>query len=213
MSRNFFGRLIETQQLILAESSEEREQYSKFRLTALQELKSAVYSCIWCDTEKTRQMMRYIERRSVDVAKLSGVSPNTVRSARSKASKRLYNIFGENVFDGIICGDESICKRTIVLSKALRNGYDRIENFIPDTILRNIENRITCNYEKEYELSEMTEEIKFLKDYNQITMKSRFDSLDSDKLSYLLNLLKPCLLNGEELSANMQKLRILHKIM
>ncbi|MGN1036478.1 MAG: hypothetical protein ACI4PX_01755, partial [Ruminococcus sp.] len=168
---------------------------------------------IWCDTEKTRQMMRYIERRSVDVAKLSGVSPNTVRSARSKASKRLYNIFGENVFDGIICGDESICKRTIVLSKALRNGYDRIENFIPDTILRNIENRITCNYEKEYELSEMTEEIKFLKDYNQITMKSRFDSLDSDKLSYLLNLLKPCLLNGEELSANMQKLRILHKIM
>lgn len=87
MSQNFFGRLAETQQLISTESPEEREQYGRFRLNALEEMKAAVLSCAWCDTEKTRQMMQCIDRKSVDAARLSGILPNTVRSARSKASQ------------------------------------------------------------------------------------------------------------------------------
>lgn len=213
MPQNFFGRLAETERFISAESPEEREQYGKFRLTALREMKSAVYSCIWCDTEKTRQMMRCIDIKSVDAAKLSGISPNTVRSARSKASQRLYRIFGDDVFDGIICGDERICGRTITIARALTKGYDRIENFIPDAVLRHIEERSCCS-EKQYDLSEITSELKFLRLYNQILMKSRLNALDPDKLAYIFSMLKPSLLTGgEETSVNMQKLRILSKIM
>lgn len=213
MSQNFFGRLAETERFISAESPEERERYGKFRMTAFREMKSAVYSCIWCDTEKTRQMMRCIDIKSVDAAKLSGISPNTVRSARSKASQRLYRIFGDDVFDGIICGDERICKRTITIAMALTKGYDRIENFVPDLVLRHIEERSCCS-EKQYDLSEITSELKFLKSYNQILMKSRLNALDPDKLAYIFGMLKPSLLTGGEVpSVNMQKLRILSKIM
>lgn len=213
MPQNFFGRLTETERFISAESPEEREQYGKLRLTALGEMKSAVYSCKWCDTEKTRQMMRYIDIKSVEAANLSGISPNTVRSARSKASQRLYRIFGDDVFDGIICGDERICGRIITTARALTKGYDRIENFIPDLVLRYIEERC-CYNENQYELSEITLELKYLRQYNQILMKSRLNALDPDKLAYIFGMLKPSLLTGgEDASVNMQKLRILSKIM
>ncbi|MCM1316449.1 MAG: hypothetical protein NC244_13895 [Alistipes senegalensis] len=58
--------------------------------------------------------------RAVDAAKYQGISPNTIRGARSKASKRLYDIFGNDVFEGITCGDEKICNRTVALARVLQ---------------------------------------------------------------------------------------------
>lgn len=209
----FFGRLAETERFMSSESSEDREKYGKLRFTALGAMKAAVHSCVWCDTEKTRQMMRYIDRKSVEAAKLSDISPNTVRSARSKASQRLYRIFGDDVFEGIICGDEKSCKRTITIAKALTKGYDRIENFVPDAVLHHVEERSCCN-EKQYELSEIQSELTFLRSYNQIRMKNVMNALDTDKLAYIFSILKPSSLTyGEDVSVNMQKLRFLSKIM
>lgn len=96
---------------------------------------------------------------------------------------------------------------------ALTKGYDRVESFIPDMVLRHIEEGTCCD-EKQYEASEMRAELDFLRYYNQILMKSRLDALDSDKLAYIFSILKPSLLTGgEDASVNMQKLRILSKIM
>lgn len=209
MSQNFFSQITETENMILAESQEEREQYGKFRLTALREMKTAVMSCAWCDTEKTRQMMRYINMRAVDSAKYQGVSPHTVRSARSKASKRMYDIFGDDVFEGIISGDKSICDRTVVLARVLIKGYDRVENFIPDTVIRSIESKGCCSG-NHYELSEIKEELKFFKFYNQIMMKEWLDRLDADKLAYIFSLFKENLISDN--AVNMDKLRLLGKI-
>ena len=212
MSQNFFGKIAETERLILSETDEEREQYSLYRLTALREMKTAVMSCAWCDTGKTRQMVRCMNMRAVDAAKYQGISPNTVRGARSKASKRLYNIFGDDVFEGITCGDEKICNRTVVLARVLTNGYDRVENFIPDMVIRHIESKGCCS-ERQYELSEIKEELKFFKFCNKIIMKEWLDRLDSDKLLYIFSMLKPSLITyGEDTSVNMQKLRFLSKI-
>lgn len=209
MSQNFFSQIVETENLILSESDEEREQYGLYRLTALREMKTAVMSCAWCDTEKTRQMMRYIDMRAVDSAKYQGISPNTVRSARSKASKRLYGIFGDDVFEGIISGNRSICDRTVVLARVLTKGYDRIENFIPDTVIRTIESKGGFS-ENQYEISDLREEIKFFKSYNQIIMKEWLDRLDADKLIYIFSLLKQNLISDN--AVNMDKLRLLGKI-
>lgn len=212
MSQNFFSQITETENMILAESQEEQEQYGLYRLTALREMKTAVMSCAWCDTEKTRQMVRYMDMRAVDAAKYQGISPNTIRGARSKASKRLYDIFGDDVFEGITCGDEKICNRTVALARVLTKGYDRVENFIPDIVIRSIENKGCCS-ENHYELSEIKEELKFFKCYNQIIMKERLDRLDFDKLAYIFSILKPSLLTyGEDTLVNMQKLRFLNKI-
>ena len=211
MSQNFFSQITETESLILSETDEERKQYG-YRLTALREMKTAVMSCAWCDTEKTRQMVRYMNMRAVDAAKYQGISPNTVRGARSKASRRLYDIFGDGVFEGIISGDKSICERTIALARVLTKGYDRVENFIPDMVIRHIERKGCCS-ERQYELSEIKEELKFFKFCNKIIMKERLDRLDSDKLLYIFSILKPSLITyGEDTSVNMQKLRFLSKI-
>lgn len=170
MSQNFFDKMTETENFIQSETDEEREQYGSLRLTALNEMKTAVMSCAWCDTEKTRQMIRCINMRAVDVEKYYDISQHTVRSARSKASRRLYSMFGDNVFDGIITGDKSICRRTITLSRALTKGYFRIENFIPDTVIRSIERKGCCS-ENQYQANELREELCFLRYYNQIIMK------------------------------------------
>lgn len=209
MSQNFFGKIEETENLIRSESDEEREQYGLYRLMALREMKTAVMSCAWCDTEKTRQMMRYINMRAVDSAKYQGISPHTVRSARSKASKRMYDIFGDDVFEGIISGDKSICDRTVVLARVLTKGYDRVENFIPDTVIRSIESKGCCSG-NHYELSEVQEELKFFKFYNQIMMKERFEKLDTDKLAYIFGILKQSLISHDDV--NIDKLRLLGKI-
>lgn len=209
MSQNFFSQIAETENLILSESDKEREQYGLYRLTALREMKTAVMSCAWCDTEKTRQMMRYIDMRAVDSAKYQGVSPHTVRSARSKASKRLYSIFGNNVFEGIIGGDKKICNRTVVLARVLTKGYDRVENFIPDTAIRSIENKGCCS-ENQYEIADLKEELEFFKYYNQIIMKEWLDRLDADKLAYIFSVLKESLILHDDV--NMDKLRLLSKI-
>lgn len=209
MSRNFFSQIAETENFILSESDEEREQYGLYRLTALREMKTAVMSCAWCDTEKTRQMMRYIDMRAVDSAKYQGISPNTVRGARSKASQRLYDIFGDDVFEGIISGKRSICDRTIVLARVLTKGYDRTENFIPDMVIRTIENKGCCS-ENQYEISELREELSFFKFYNQLIMKERLDRLDADKLIYIFSVLKQKLISDN--AVNMNKLRLLSKI-
>lgn len=212
MSQNFFSQIAETENMILAESQEEQEQYGELRLTALREMKTAVISCAWCDTEKTRQMVRYMDMRAVDVAKYQGISPNTVRSARSKASQRLYRIFGDDVFEGIICGDEKICNRTITLARVLTKGYDRVDNFIPDTVIRHIESKGCCS-ENQYEFSEIREELRFFKFCNQIIMKEWLDRLDTDKLAYIFSILKQSLLTcGEDNTGHMQKLRFLSKI-
>ena len=208
MSQNFFNQIAETESLILSETDEERKQYG-YRLTALREMKTAVMSCAWCDTEKTRQMVRYINMRAVDAAKYQDISPNTVRGARSKASKRLYDIFGDDVFEGIISGSKRICDRTIVLARVLTKGYDRVENFIPDTVIRSIENKGCCS-ENQYEFSEIKEELEFFKSYNQITMKENFCRLDADKLTYIFSVLKQNLISDN--AVNMDKLRLLGKI-
>ena len=208
MSQNFFSKIAETESLILSETDEERKQYG-YRLTALREMKTAVMSCVWCDTEKTRQMVRYMNMRAVDAAKYQGISPNTVRGARSKASKRLYDIFGEDVFEGIISGNKSICDRTIVFARVLTKGYDRVENFIPDTVIRSIEDKGCCS-ERQYELSEIKEELKFFKFCNKIIMKEWLDGLDADKLAYIFSILKQSLISYNDV--NIDKLRLLSKI-
>lgn len=209
MSQNFFSRIEETENLILSETDKEREQYGLYRLTALREMKTAVMSCAWCDTEKTRQMMRYINMRAVDAAKYQGISQHTVRSARSKASKRMYCIFGDDVFEGIISGDKHICYRTVVLAKVLTKGYDRTESFIPDMVIRNIENKGCCS-ENQYEVADLKEELEFFKSYNQIIMKEWLDRLDADKLVYIFSVLKQSLISDN--AVNMTKLRLLGKI-
>lgn len=213
MSQNFFSRLAETEQLLAQELPEERSENYDLSIKTICALKRFVYSCAWSNTEKTRLLMRNIHRKAIDAAKITGVSANTVRSARSQASKKLFGMFGDDVFDGMIVGDKQICYFTLNLIKVIHEGYDRPETFLPEPILQKLEG-MAGNCTTTYELKELTEELLFFKQYSMISMMKQFSNLDPEKLSFLFRIFQSDLLiSTGDTSINIQKLRFLSKIM
>ena len=99
-------------------------------------LYSYVLSCKWHDTSRTHDLMKHIRLSSVDAAQHMGISPNTVRSARSSASNRLYSIFGKNVFEIIKSGSSSDLKEIYDLVYILSCGYDNAELVLPVSLIK-----------------------------------------------------------------------------
>lgn len=213
MSQNFFVCLSETEQILAEELSENRTENFDLRIKTIRALKGFVYSCAWSNTEKTRLLMRNIHRRAVDVAKMTGVSANTVRSSRSQASKKLFRIFGNDIFDGIVIGDKKVCQRTLILIRSVKEGFDRVETFLPEIILQKLEGMTGC-CTFDYDLKDLTEEMAFFKHYNTVSMMRRFSCLNPDKLSFLFSILQSDLFGDTgDAFVNVQKLRVLSKIM
>lgn len=210
MSQNFFNSLNEAEQYVLNLPDEEQNADYLRSVKALSLLKGYVFSCAWCNTEKTRLLMRNIRKKAVDVAEITGVSANTVRSARSQASKKLFSIFGSDVFDGIKFGDKKVCNRTITIVRVLNEGYSDVENYIPDIILRELE-KTPAVLDEQYDFPELKCEVEFIRRYSLISMMKNFNSLDMKKLRYLFGVLNADLIENN--TVNIQKLRILGKIM
>lgn len=213
MSQNFFDRLSQTEQLLKDELPEARSENYDLSLKTIGILRQFVFSCAWSDTEKTRQMMRNIHRRAVDAAEICKVSPHTVRSARSQASKKLFQMFGEDVFEKIIVGGKETCRKTMVLIEAIHQGYDRVENFIPDSLLRKLESQQSCGNAK-YEPKELGDVLLFLGRFDLIAMQRQLATLDQDKLMYVFEILNNDLVSADsEHRVNHLKLYILRQIM
>jgi hypothetical protein len=213
MAQGFFSRLTETEEILKQQIADGNSDEYKLSIETLSSLKVFVASCIWNDTDKTHVLIRNIYRRAVDAAKTAGVSANTVRSARSQASKKLFGIFGDDVFEGIIGSDIKICNRTLALISAVNNGFEHVENYIPESILQRLEG-MSLNSDKVFKLNELSEEFNFFKNYNTISMQKNFEKLDKDKLVFTFKILKSELLDSKNnMSVNVQKLRALSKIM
>lgn len=213
MSQNFFDRLSQTEQLLKDELPEARSENYDLSLKTIGLLRQFVFSCAWNDTEKTRQMMRNIHRRAVDAAEICKVSPHTVRSARSQASKKLFQMFGEDVFEKIIVGDKETCRKTMVLISAINQGYDRVENYMPDFLLRKLEAQ-QSGTDAEINFSELGDVITFLGRFDLIAMQKQLEKLDQNKQMYVFQILKSDLVSDKgEQYVNLTKLSILHKIM
>ena len=213
MAQGFFSRLTETEEILKQQIADGNSDEYKLSIETLSSLKAFVASCIWSDTEKTHVLIRNIHRRAVDAAKITGVSANTVRSARSQASKKLFGIFGDDVFEGIICSDKKICNRTLALINVVNKGFEHVENYIPESILQKLEG-MSLNSDKVFKLNELSEEFDFFKIYNTISMQKNFEKLDKDKLVFTFKILNSELLDSKNnMSVNVQKLRVLSKIM
>lgn len=209
MSQNFFRELEAAREVLSGRSQQERDKHHALGMITLNELQTFVLSCVWKDTEKTRQLMRYIDLRAVDAAKKMKVSEHTVRSARSQASSRLFYIFGEKVFEGIICGDMKICFRTRIIIHAINDGYTQVENYIPDVIRRELD-VIPEIGDIPFESKQFERELNFIKNYSIISMMKEFNTLDKNKLRYLYGILRQPLFDFKEnRPVNEEKLNIL----
>ena len=213
MSQNFFSCLFETEQRLKNKLPEARSENHDLSLKTIGVLKQFVNSCKWNDTEKTRLMIRNIHRRAVDTAKICNVSPHTVRSARSQASKKLFRLFGEDVFNKIMNGDRELCNRTLALIYAISFGYDRVENYMPDVLLRKLESQ-QSSIDVKFAPEELSDVITFLGRFDLIAMQKQLEKLDQEKLMYVFEILKDdLLLDDGEQNVNMLKLSILNQIM
>ena len=213
MSQNFFDRLSQTEQLLKDELPKARSENYDLSLKTIGMLRQFVFSCAWSDTEKTRLMMRNIHRRAVDAAEICNVSPHTARSARTQASKKLFQMFGDNVFEKIIVGDKETCRKTMVLISAINQGYDRVENYMPDLLLRKLESQ-QSGTDAEINFSELGDVITFLGQFDLIAMQKQLEKLDQDKLMYVFEILKDDLVfTDSEHRVKFLKLYILRQIM
>lgn len=197
MSQNFFSQMENTRKLLSGRLPEEQDNRHEIGTKTLNALTAFVYSCVWKDTEKTRLLIQNIHLRAVDAAKQMKVSEHTVRSARSQASRRLFYIFGSNVFEGIICGDKVICSRTMTIIRAMSDGYTQVENYIPDKIRRELDTIPEID-DMQFDTRQMQEEIKFIKDYSTISMMKDFQSLDKNKLRFIYGILRQDLFDPKE---------------
>lgn len=212
MSQNFFSQMESTRELLSGRSQEEQDKRHEIGMKTLNALTSFVYSCAWKDTEKTRLLIQNIRLRAVDAARQMNVSEHTVRSARSQASSRLFYIFGQNVFEGIICGDSAVCIRTMTIIHAVSDGYTQPENFIPDKIRRELDT-ISETDDTPFDLSQMQKEISFIKQYSTISMMKDFEKLDKNKLRFIYGILRQDLFDSKGVKpVNEQKLKLLRII-
>lgn len=213
MAETFFKQLINTERLLLSVDKAEESPYLPEALAVFQNLKTYVYSCKWNNTEKTRLMIRYIHKPSLEAGSLMGISKHTVRCVRSRASSRLLSIFGTDVFDIITGDDEGKLQRLNIFILVQIQGYDHIDNFIPSLIQEKLfatPRTSDCSYC----LDELEEEIKFLIKYDAIAMLRSYQELNLDKLRFMFDVLQEeYLLNGGQKSFSSRKIELLSVIL
>lgn len=196
MAETFFKQLINTERLLLSVDKSEESPYLPEALTVFQNLKTYVYSCKWSNTEKTRLMIRYIHKPSLEAGGLMGISKHTVRCVRSRASSRLLSMFGSDVFNIITGSDEKRLQELGTFILVQTQGYDHVNNFIPSPIREKLFIMPRTN-DCSYCLDELEEELRFLIKYDAIAMLKAYQELNLDKLRFIFDALQEDYLQNE----------------
>lgn len=209
MTDTFFSELSDAEAYFQEDRSDDEFVERKRVFSALC---SYVLSCKWQDTARTHEMIRNINLNSVDAAMRMDISPNTVRSARSAASNRLYSLFGKDVFRIIKSGNSADLNNLYDLVYILSCDYDSAELLIPADLIGWI-----MNYPREsvkrYSVEELSAELAFIGDYDVLKMKRRLCKLDVDKLHYILEVLRESVFNFDKtLTVNAERFELLQRI-
>ncbi len=148
---------------------------------------------------------------SVDAAMRMDISPNTVRSARSAASNRLYSLFGKDVFRIIKSGNSADLNNLYDLVYILSCDYDSAELLIPADLIGWIMNYPRESVKK-YSVEELSAELTFIGDYDVLKMKRRLCKLDVDKFHYILEVLRGSVfIFGKTLTVNAERFELLQE--
>ncbi|MBQ8180629.1 MAG: hypothetical protein IJ010_01465 [Ruminococcus sp.] len=175
-------------------------------------LYSYVLSCKWHDTIRTHDLMKNIRFSSADAAQHMGISPNTVRSARSSASNRLYSLFGKNVFQIIESGSSYELKGIYDLVYILSCNYDNAEHFIPISLIEEI-TAVPRECISQYSVEELSSELSFIRCYDMLKMHRRLQKLDMDKLHYILDVMREAVFDySQEDCINTKRFELLREI-
>ena len=201
---NIFSKLRKASKLL--DVTEGRD--TKYRREVLEELKDFVYSGIYT---KYRNKQILLEQEMVGssskvIAKSMKITEVAVRLARKRVSDDLYAVLGEDVVERITLGDLDECKTGYDDIQAIKYMY-HINDFLLDSVMDCLDNAYIGDGKDKFDLRECKDEIIFLSMFTLMRFNLLVETLDSDKLNYVIRLIK-----GEGTYAEGDRLQVLKYI-
>lgn len=175
---NFFQRLNDARKY--AKNERDRELYSA--LTSVEKyVKTGRYCQVAPDDYTAFYAVRLLPQ--TEAADTLNISVNSYNFKKGRLSRRLYDLFGEDFFNLLYDADgaEQIEARLSDVGD-VRKSSDVILKQFNDAVKRH-------NVNGEYSLKDCELEIKLLTRYSRSFLEEALDSIDVDKLGYLIELL------------------------
>ena len=205
MSRkSIFSRLDEASDLL----DEKGEQDTNYRLEVLKELKEFVYDGNYTKYRNKRSLLDY-ERfgtKTKLIAQNMNMTSEAVRLARKRVSDDLYAVLGEDVVERIVSGSINECNSIYNDIQAVRYMYGTYD-FILESVIGCLDNAYIGSGKEKFELTDCRDELIFLSMFTFRRFELLVETLDSDKLNYVIRLI-----NGEGVYDEGDRLKVLKYI-
>ena len=201
---NIFSKLRKASKLL----DVKEEQDTKYRIEVLEELKDFVYGGSYTKYRSKQILLEHemIGSSSKVIAKRMKISEEAVRLARKRVSDDLYAVLGEDVVERITLGKIHDCKSVYNNIQTIKYMY-HINDFLLDSVMDCLDNAYIGDGKEKFDLSDCRDELAFLSMFTFMRFNLLVEALDSDKLNYIIRLIK-----GEGAYAEGDRLQVLKYI-
>lgn len=159
---------------------------SQEALQMYNEIKDFIYSGVWSKSVKTKEMLPLMNESAGLIANRLGLSKTNVLASRSQASEKLRKILGKNLSSNILSNDLAIYENfRYRMQCAVAETLSNEEILFPEII-----DRLNAfDTDKVFDLQECEKEIDFLSELSIPRVLYKLDTLDREKLDYILGVL------------------------
>lgn len=161
------------------------------RLEVLDALKDFVYAGNYTKYRSKGSLLDYerIGTKTKLIAQNMNMTAEAVRLARKRVSDDLYAVLGEDVIERIVSGAISEClsvRQSIEVYDYAYTTYD----FLLEETMDCLDNAYIGDGKEEFELTDCMDELAFLSMFTLVRLDWIVDKLDTDKLNYIIRLVK-----------------------
>lgn len=131
---------------------------------------------------------RFFDHSNREIAMLDGVTDVAVHRKKSRHSDRLFELFGEDLFNLVYEADPvSAIQRRIDAATQIAGGAGTGKDLLVPSVAAYLYREIDSGSSSdEINIRDCKKEAYFLAAYSKATLDQSINSLDQDKLSYLL---------------------------
>ena len=218
--KSFFKSLVYLEQKILFEGTYtgtdgELKKYDVDTKEVLNSLIAYIEKCEFSKSVNTKFICKHFRLKTADLTqKWNDIAEeekteDAFRSQISLLSNQLTQIFGSDIERVFLTEDKAgIINIMDVLDMLDNYPLSSFDYFIGEVI----DTANESSFDREYDVSELTQEIEVLKPYLKRSVWGKLDSLDSSKLVYLVAVLKQPYLYTKERRVNHKKIELLRAL-
>ena len=172
----------------LALQTKQAGYFTPERVIAANKLWQYISSCKWCQSKRARDLVNVARMSDSQAATVLSISPSTVRSLRSYASRKIYSIIGKDCIAVIRNGNSNDLFKLCCKLHYHLYGYETASNWIPERVMEMfLKNGRTST--QVYNLSQCLRELEFIARYDLVRMSLKCSRVNPDKLTFLLEIL------------------------